>query len=188
MALAAMITTGLVAPPLAAQCQLQSSQSVQDFGHFSPYELETAATGRSKAGSVSVGQRFIQLNVTCVDSSRMAILFRGTGADGASFTMGDNGHFNLTVKDALVDGQPVNLGQVLNVGALPEQGSSSVDMLPGYYVVPLALSGLRLQSGRTLSMRVEINAYLKSDRLKIRDVTPFQGQVFFELDSSPAPP
>ncbi|MFJ3368217.1 hypothetical protein [Pseudomonas sp. NPDC086251] len=182
-ALNLMVLVCSLPPAFAAECQLQSSQSVQNFGHFNPYELAAA----SESGRASVGQRFIQLNVTCPAPTRMAILFRGTAADPDTFKMGEDGTFNLIAKDALVDGRPVNLGRVLSGAAMADHGAGSVKMAPGYYVVPLAQNGTRLE-GQAFSVRVEINAYLKSDRLKIRDVTPFQGQAFFELDTGVAVP
>ncbi|WP_130904894.1 hypothetical protein [Pseudomonas sp. Sample_22] len=183
LALNFIVLMGSLSPVFASECQLQSSQLVQDFGQFNPYELATT----SESGRASVGQRFIQLNVTCPQPTRMAILFRGTAVDPESFKMGENGSFNLIAKDALVDGRPVNLGRVLSGAAMVDHGTSSVKMAPGYYVVPLAQNGTRLE-GQAFSIRVEINAYLKSDQLKIRDVTPFQGQAFFELDTGIAVP
>jgi len=165
----------------AADCQLQSSQPVQDFGQFNPYEL-TKVPG---SDSASLGQRVLQLTVICPDPSTLAIVFRGAAAGAQRFKMGDAGQFSLTVKDALLDGQPVNLGRAMNPKATPEHAAASVQLTPEYYIVPLAISNSRPQQGKTLTLRVEINAYLKMDHLKIRDITPFQGQGFFELDAVP---
>lgn len=162
---------------LANDCQIQISQSVVDHGNLNPSTLRASAKSSSTA---ALDKRVMQLNVLCTDVKDMAVTFRGLASGPESYQISDKGEFDLTLKDARLDGNPVLLGLVNRAGEIPAESGPSVKLTPSHYVVPVVDHQVKV--GKVLSIKVELNARLFVEGLKVRDIAPLEGLGQFELN------
>jgi hypothetical protein len=176
MALAAILlcSTGTV---WANDCQIQVTQSVVDYGPFNPHALKASA---KSAASADLGKRFMQLNILCDDVQRMALSFQGLAYGLEGYKLSDNGEFELALKDARLDGEPVLLGAISSAGDTPGEGRNAMKLMPGQYLVPVV--NQQLKTGKALSISVVVDARLFVDRLKVRDVVELEGQGYFQVN------
>lgn len=161
----------------ANDCQVQLSQPVVDYGKLNPSVLRAGAKASPKA---SLGKRLLQLNVLCTDIKDMAVTFRGIAAGPLSYRLSNQGEFDLTLKDARLDGQPVLLGLVATPQETAGEIGRSVQLKPGHYVIPMR--DQKVLSGKAFSMKVEVDSRLSVDGLMLRDVADLEGQGQFELN------
>jgi hypothetical protein len=159
----------------ANDCQIMLTQPVVDYGAFNPHTLKATA----KSSLASLGKRVMQLNVMCADARNMAVTFHGVASGLESYQLSDKGEFDLTLKDAHLDGELVLLGSVSSVGEVPNESRNAVKLRPGKYLVPVLHQ--QLKTGKTLSVSVELDARLFVDGLNIRDAVIFEGQGNFEV-------
>lgn len=161
---------------LADDCEMQISQPVLDYGALNPDILRAGAKASATA---ALDKRRVQLNVLCPDSRSMAIAFRGAASGAEAYQLGDRGTFELVIKAARLDGVPVLVGTVSNIGEVPATASNSVNLVPGQYIVPVLAQKSSL--GKVFSMDIEVNSHLFTERLKVRDLVVLEGKGYFDL-------
>ncbi|MNC22221.1 hypothetical protein D3C75_702150 [compost metagenome] len=110
----------------------------------------------------------------------MAIIFHGAAAGSQSYQIGDKGEYDLILKDARMDGEPVLLGLVSSVGEAVAESGSSVQLTPGQYSIPMKNQAVKI--GKVLSMTVEFDTRIYVEALKVRDVHLLEGRGKFELN------
>lgn len=165
--------TGLV---FANDCQIQVSQPTVDYGSLNP---DMIRAGAKNSKTALLDKHYIQLYILCSEDRAMTIGFHAITADNESYQLGELGNFELTVKDAQLDGASVLLGTVSKVGDVPMVSEQELKLTPGKYIVPVASH--QLMSGKSLSLKVEVNSRLATEKLKIRDLTYLKGNGYFEL-------
>lgn len=160
----------------ANDCQTQINQSVVDYGNLNPAVLRNYSKSTLTA---SLEQRVLQLNIVCATPRALSLSFQAMASGPETFKLGNKGEFDLILSNAQLDGVSVLLGEISYLGDLPGRESSSAKLKPNHYIVPLV--GQRLMVGKSLSVRVEVNARLFVEGLNIRDVAAFDGQGYFYL-------
>lgn len=163
-----------------SDCNIQLSESTVDYGRLYPEKLTMSPMG----GLTSpLDKRSVVLNLSCSQPSDLTLFFKAPAAGQNAFLLGQQGTFSLRIRDALLDGHAVNLGQVQVPGdrSLKSGAASSLLLTPGYGVVPV-VNGLAAQ-GTSFSARVEIEASLthRAGSLSaIRDETPWVQEGTFD--------
>lgn len=117
MLMGGMLAFAHAAPPAAPDvtiptCNLQSGQTVVDFG------AHTRAQVSSVQGGMSPGERQITVTAVCSVSQVLKLRFAGAQRNG-QFAFGAAGYQKVMVMSAQVDGQPVML-------ALQKKGAESL--------------------------------------------------------------
>lgn len=156
----------LVQEASASACRVSLSQSLVDYGLM-------GGGGHPANQGISIGKRTVRLNVTCSGASVIAMRFQGAPADGQGYMFGRQGYFNLTLLHPTLDGKPVELAQWYN------HSERSGALLPGQALV--ALAGGVPATGRNFSAQVQIESWLSSAAIAVRDRTTLEGSGRFEL-------
>ncbi len=156
----------LLAGEASAACRLSLSQPLVDYGLL-------RSDGQSASQAVSMGKRTVRLNVVCPGATVIALRFDGTPANAEGYRFGRQDYFNLTLQHPLLDGKPVELAQLYNHA---ERGGA---LRPGQVLVVLA-GGLPA-TGRTFSAQVQVDTWLSSAAIAVRDKTTLEGNGRFEL-------
>lgn len=178
MAPAAFMFALLGAPAAqgAENCQMQISNNAVDYGSTTRAEL---LKKRVSPLMMSLGKRSVTLNATCQVPVLMTLFFRGGGADGNTYRLGNGGSFTLTLLNAKLDGRTVGLGGVMTAGQAPEAKADSLLLQPGMGAVPI-LNDVPVK-GSLLQVTVEIDASLSTTGSRLADRTTFRGAGNFEL-------
>lgn len=155
----------LLAGQAHASCRLSVNQPLVDHGLL-------RSDGQSANHAVSVGKRTVRLNVVCSQATVIALRFEGMPAEGQGFRFGQRGYFNLTLQHPLLDGKPVELARLYNHA---ERDST---LRPGQSLV--ALVGGLPATGRTFSAQVQVETWLSSAAMAVRDKTTLEGNGRFE--------
>lgn len=159
---------GLMTSPAAAAqdtaCDVVLSTTSVDYGRLTRATLAVEASGL-----LGLPARTLGIHVRCPEPRDMTIFFRGTpaGADGFRFT--DNGRFALHLRDAVVDGVPVDLGQVERQGGVPGRTGASLPWLPDHGLTPVKRGHIVM--GREFSAQIEILAQVDERSLTVVDTT-----------------
>jgi len=144
----------------AAECRLAVSRPEGDLGAF-------AAQG------VLLGKRTVHLNVVCPQDTLIALRFRGVPAVGQGFKFGEQGYFNLSLQQAVLDGRPAELAPLHN------RADRSGQLLQDQAMVVLAAGVPAV--GRVFSAQVQVETYLFDTTTAVRDKTVLEGGGRFEL-------
>lgn len=144
----------------AAECRLSLSRPEVDLGAF-------AGQG------VLFGKRTVHLNVVCPQDTLIALRFRGVPTVGQGFKFGEQGYFNLSLQQAVLDGRPAELAPLHN------RGDRSGQLLQDQAMVVLAAGVPAV--GRVFSAQVQVETYLFDATTAVRDKTVLEGGGRFEL-------
>lgn len=177
--LLAALLGGLGIAPVAAladDCQVAFAQPVLDFGRFNRTTLQV------QAGGPSLGTRSVDLTVSCPVAQPMPLLFRAVAADANRFRFGEQGSFALRLEDALLDGQPVELGSSSAGGQTPTRGARQLGWAPGHYLTPLR-AGVPVE-GQVLRARLQVQAWGGDSLFRLNDAQSWQTDGRLELGSS----
>jgi hypothetical protein len=162
----------------AEGCQMQLSPPLLDYGTLNPYELRFSARNMSTT-SASLGKRRMQLNVVCDETRVIAVAFRSLSSGPKAYQFGANGGFSLVIKSMQLDGVSVLPGLVSAPGDLPVINGGSLLLEPGHYAVPVL--NQHAVSGKTLTLDIEMETWLTTDALKVRDDMKLEGRGYFDL-------
>jgi len=146
---------------LADECQLTLSQSVLDYG------LMNRATRANTPGERSLGERRLSLNLNCPQPTDMTLFYRAMAATAERFRFAEHGSYTVRMSDAVLDGQPVDLGLISAVGQVPEAVASSLLWRPQQAIVPVR-GGVAVQ-GQSLSAQLELTAWAQEKASQVRD-------------------
>lgn len=136
----------------AADCQLLISNPDINYGRLNP------TTIREVAGRYPLASRQVSLSVHCLQSSDMTIRYNALPAGDGNYRFAEAGGYQLRLRDALLDGRPVQLGLLPAEGQAPSLVNSSLVWEAGHHVVPV-VEGVPVQ-GQTFSVTVDIDAWL----------------------------
>ncbi|WP_154670742.1 hypothetical protein [Luteibacter rhizovicinus] len=134
-----------------------------DYGRLSRATLAVEAKGM-----LGLPARTIGLHVRCDEPGDMAVMFRGAAADERGFLFTEAGRFVMRLRDARLDGVPVDLGQVdRGGGGVPGQVGASLAWNPDAALTPLAHGHAAM--GRDFSASIEITARVDEAALAVGD-------------------
>ncbi|WP_115632161.1 hypothetical protein [Buttiauxella agrestis] len=90
----------------AAQCDLNVSQIMTDFGTFNRGTLTVAANNQPQN---IIGKKVSTVTVTCPEPTRVALFYHApASASGKGFSLGSMAHLILVGSDAQADGHSIN--------------------------------------------------------------------------------
>lgn len=172
IALGVAAAIGLGSAPAWAECTLVLSHPQIDLGVVKRDSL--VVNGQLGA----LGQRTLSLDLQCDVESDLTLFYRGAAEDGERFKFGDRGDYQLQVRDAVVDGVPVDLGEVGVARQLPGRTEPSLSWRPEHGITPVK-DGLALH-GRSLQAHIDITVQAPMAAMRVQDETQWLAQALIE--------
>ncbi|MGY2259742.1 DUF1120 domain-containing protein [Pseudomonas sp. SDO55104_S430] len=156
----------------AEDCQFNLSQPLLDYG------LMNRAIRADSAAERNLGERRQSLNLSCAAPTDMSLFYRAMAATAQRFHFADRGSYQIRVRDAVLDGQSVELGLIAGAGQPPSETSSNLIWRPEHGVVPVR-SGAPTK-GRTFSAQLEVTAWVQEQGMQIRDAVTWEANGVFD--------
>jgi hypothetical protein len=156
----------------ADDCQLNLSQPVLDFG------LMNRAIRADSAAERNLGERQLSLNLSCSTPTDMSLFYRAMAATANRFHFAERGSYQIRIRDAVLDGQSVELGLIAAVGQPPALTASQVIWRPEHGVVPMQ-AGVPLR-GRTFSAQLKLTAWVREQGMQVRDAVAWETTGVFD--------
>ena len=174
LALAPFALTGYSALASAAtdDCQFNLSQPVLDYG------LMNRALRPDSAPERNLGERQLSLSLNCSQPTDMSLFYRALAATAERFHFAERGSYQIRIRDAVLDGQPVELGLIAGVGQSPAATASNLIWRPAHGVVPVQ-AGVPLQ-GRSFSAQLELTAWVQEQGMQVRDAVTWDVSGVFD--------
>jgi hypothetical protein len=147
-------------------CQLNVSQPVLDFG------LMNRATRFDTAPVRSLGERRLNLSLSCSRATDMSVFYRAMAATAERYHFAERGSYQIRVSEGVLDGRPVDLGLIAAAGQPPVHSASSVIWRPEHGIVPVS-TGLAVQ-GRSFSAQLEVTASVQEQAIQVRDAMTWE--------------
>jgi hypothetical protein len=163
--MAAWMFAVVFGPATSAQertCEVTLSATQVDYGRLSRAMLAVDAQG-----SLALPSRTVGLHVRCPEAHDMSVYFRSPAADANGYRFADHGRFSLRLRDALLDGVPVELGLVHRDGTAPSRTGATLPWLPDRGLAPLKDG--QIVTGREFSAQVEIETHVDDRALTVSD-------------------
>ncbi|WP_213878663.1 DUF1120 domain-containing protein [Pseudomonas sp. dw_358] len=172
LALGLAAATGLWSAPAWAACTLVSSQPDVDFGTLKRDTLQV------NGNLATLGERTLSLDLQCDVESDLTLFYRAAAQDGEGFRFGPQGHYQLRVRDAVVDGVPVDLGEIgVNRGVIGRT-DRSMHWRPEHGVAPVKEG--RVVRGTSLQAHIDITALAPLAATRVRDETQWLAPALIE--------
>ena len=174
LALAPFALTGYSALASAAtdDCQFNLSQPVLDYG------LMNRALRPDSAPERNLGERQLSLSLNCSQPTDMSLFYRALAATAERFHFAERGSYQIRIRDAVLDGQPVELGLIAGEGQSPAATASNLIWRPAHGVVPVQ-AGVPLQ-GRSFSAQLELTAWVQEQGMQVRDAVTWDVSGVFD--------
>lgn len=157
---------------LPDDCQLNLSQPVLDYG------LMNRALRPDLAPERNLGERYTSLSVSCSQPIDMSLFYRAMAATAERYHFAERGSYQMLIRDAVLDGQSVDIGLIAGVGQSPAQTGSSLIWRPEHGVVPV-LAGVPMQ-GRSFSAQLELTAWVQDQGMQLRDTLTWEASGVFD--------
>ncbi|MDQ0009502.1 hypothetical protein J2T07_001679 [Luteibacter jiangsuensis] len=171
-----VLTSMLLPAPVAyareAICEVTTGTARIDYGR-----LSRATTVSAESGELALPLRTARLDVSCSQPEDMTVFFRAMPLDARVFRFVDRGRFSLRLRDGLLDGERVDLGQLDRPGTTPARTGASLPWLPEQGIAPVKAG--HVVTGRVFSAYIDIDTRLDADALVVGDATQWlvQGRV-----------
>lgn len=174
LALAPMVLSGFtsLAWALPDDCQFNLSQSVLDYG------LMNRAIRPDSAPERNLGERRLSLSLSCSTPLDMSLFYRAMAATSERFHFAERGSYQIRIRDAVLDGQSVDIGLIAGVGQAPAITASSLIWRPEHGIVPV-LAGMPLP-GRSFSAQLELTAWVQEQAMQVRDAITWETSGLFD--------
>ena len=154
------------------ECQLSLSQAQLDFG------LMNRAVTPASTPDRLLGERRINLTLNCPQPTDMSLFYRAQGAGDERFRFTERGSYGLRVRDAVLDGQAVELGSIAGSGQAPSTTSAELQWRPDHGIVPMR--GGVAMSGRNLSLKIDVSAWASEEATRVRDAVTWDAAGLFD--------
>ncbi len=161
----ALLLAGLVGIGGAQACELSLSQGEIDYG------VLNRTTLKAGDGSWQLAPRQVMLQVSCPQPQDMRLFYRAQAAGPDGFALGQ-GRYRLELGQALLDGEPVALGGVID-------GRAKASLAPDRGAVTVK-GGVPVQ-GRQFSVPVNVVAEASESALRVTDLTQWQAAGVFDI-------
>lgn len=164
----------LISPHALAveECQLNLSQTQLDFG------LMNRAVALVPAPERLLGERQLSLTLNCPQPTDMSVFYRGLGAGPGRFRFTERGSYALQVREAVLDGQAVELGLIAGPRQAPSAIGDPLVWQPDHGVVPMR-GGVAV-TGRNLSLQLDARAWASEDAARVRDAVTWDTAGLFD--------
>ena len=163
--------------PLASastdDCQFNLSQPVLDYGLMNRSIRPDAASERN------LGERQFSLTLSCAQPIDMSLFYRAMAATAGRFHFAERGSYQMRIRDAVLDGQSVDIGLIAGVGQPPAETASSLIWRPEHGVVPVQ-AGVPVQ-GRSFSAQLELTAWVQEQGMQVRDAVTWEAYGAFDV-------
>jgi hypothetical protein len=154
--------------PALADCTLALGNSRVDFG-----TLDRSSLVR-QGNQILLGERSLGLTLSCDDDSDMLLFYRDSARDAGRFAFGPQGDYEVSVRDASLDGMDVTLGETGAAGEAPTRGENRHAWRPQRGLVPM--KGASVVRGKVLQAQLDIVARAPQAALRVRDQTQWVSQ------------
>ncbi|UVJ45137.1 DUF1120 domain-containing protein [Pseudomonas sp. LS1212] len=144
------LAASIFAPTVQAMgegCEVSISQTQIDYGLFNRTTL------KPQGGELPLGARSLRVNVNCAQPDAMTLFYRAVPAGAERFRFGEQGSYALRLRDALLDGEQVDLAQVAAAG----QAGAAIAWLPDKGLTPVKAGNIA--RGRSFSARLDVSAW-----------------------------
>ncbi|WP_445147354.1 DUF1120 domain-containing protein [Dyella sp. Tek66A03] len=151
------------------------SQPVVDYGRLNRTTLT------AQYGQLPLDTRSVIVTMSCPVNTDMTLWFRAPAATADRFLWSGvvPGSYALSVSDAVLDGEVVDLGEVTTSGTTPSPIATRLAWRPDRGVAPVHEG--RVVSGRVFSIRVNVEASLDERAIKnLRDITTWRSSGLIE--------
>jgi hypothetical protein len=169
-----------IGPPgftaMDSRCSLSAGGATVDYGVMSRWELQDA-TGESNA--LTPGKRTVTVTVVCPYVQPMRLSLRGEAAANGNLRYGDKGHLRLHLREAELDGRSVQVATTTSNGVLNASPTSTLVLAPGQTFA--AASGGAVASGRTLTLRLDLEPILPEGEARVSAQRISEAQLTLEL-------
>ncbi|MGF6557588.1 hypothetical protein ABIA48_003968 [Pseudomonas sp. S30_BP2TU TE3576] len=174
LTLGTLMLSGLAphASALADECKLTLSQTVLDYG------VMNRAIRANGPQERTLGERRLSLNLNCAQPTDMTLFYRAMAATAERFRFTGDGSYAVRMSDAVLDGQPVELGLISAAGQVPEATASSLLWRPQQAIVPVR-GGVTAQ-GQSFSAQLELTAWAQEKALQVRDAVTWETTGLFD--------
>jgi hypothetical protein len=156
----------------ADECQFNLSRPELDYG------LMNRAIRPDSAPERNLGERQLSLSLSCPHPTDMSVFYRAMAATAERFHFAERGSYRMRIRDAVLDGQSVEIGLIAGVGQPPAETASSLIWRPAHGVVPVQ-AGVPLQ-GRTFSAQLELTAWVQEQGMQVRDAITWETTGVFD--------
>jgi hypothetical protein len=162
--------------PLASasvdECQFNLSPPVLDYG------LMNRAIRPDSALERKLGERQLSLTMSCSQPMDMSLFYRAMAATTERFHFAERGSYQVRIRDAVLDGQSVEIGLIAGVGQPPAETASNLIWRPEHGVVPMQ-AGVPVQ-GRSFSAQLELTAWVQEQGMQVRDAVTWEAYGVFD--------
>lgn len=165
-------TTGLWSTSVRAECSLALSQSDVDLGTLKRDSLTVSGS------LATLGERSMSVDLQCDTQSDLTLFYRATAQDAEQFRFGGQGQYRLRMRDAVVDGVPVDLGEIAVINEAPSHAERSAPWRPERGLTPVKDG--RVLQGKSLQAHVDITASAPLAALRVRDETRWLAPALIE--------
>jgi len=153
-------------------CQFNLSQPVLDYG------LMNRAIRPDSAPERNLGERQLSLTLNCSNPIDMSLFYRAMAATANRFHFAERGTYQLRIRDAVLDGQSVDIGLIAGVGQAPAHTASNLIWRPDHGVVAVK-AGVPVQ-GRSFSAQLEVTAWVQEQGMQVRDAVTWEATGVFD--------
>ncbi|QFG32167.1 DUF1120 domain-containing protein [Pseudomonas umsongensis] len=153
-------------------CQFNLSQPVLDYG------LMNRAIRPDSAPQRQLGMRQLSLTLSCTQPIDMSLFYRAMAATAERFHFAERGSYQVRIRDAVLDGQSVEIGLVAGAGQPPSKTASTLIWRPEHGVVPVQ-AGVPVQ-GRSFSAQLELTAWVQEQGMQVRDAVTWEASGAFD--------
>ncbi|WP_237885310.1 DUF1120 domain-containing protein [Pseudomonas sp. PGPR40] len=157
---------------LPDECQFNLSQPVLDYG------LMNRAIRPDSTPERNLGERQLSLSLSCAKPIDISLFYRAMAATAERFHFAERGSYQVRIRDAVLDGQTVEIGLIAGIGQPPVITASNLIWRPGHGVVPVQ-AGVPLQ-GRSFSAQLELNAWVQEQGRQVRDAVTWETDGVFD--------
>ncbi|MCW2267541.1 DUF1120 domain-containing protein [Pseudomonas sp. JUb96] len=149
-------------PLLAAnadECRLLSSPEQIDYGTLDRSRLTP------QQPALALPEKTTQIHLSCTHPVDLSLFFKAEFLDSERWRLTDKGHLRIKAGNAVVDGEPVELGLLSHPGAAPGPAAASLDWRPQHGMTPVR-AGQTLR-GRSLSLTLTLEGELSASAFQV---------------------
>ncbi|WP_343554125.1 hypothetical protein [Pantoea sp.] len=156
-------------------CSLSLSQHRIDYPLQSRWQLQQQAAGMQR----SFGTQNVLLMANCSESQAIDLQILGTSGQYQTLLFGKKGILQVKVRDAHLDGKPVELMLQRGETMIPMSENKTLSLLSGDRLKAMEFG--HVVTGKKLFMQLEIEPLLPSDELRVASLTTHEATLTLRL-------
>lgn len=161
----------------AEECQITLSQNDVNYNQIRRDDVVTTQQNWHK-----LTEREVNVNVSCPETQKMAVLAQGVSGEKGRFLFGSRGGVGLKVGHVTVDGKPYSVGKTTDqVNFTPESGAASPIYLRNNEAV-IAVENNTVPEGKQMNFTVTLFPVLNDSMFTGNtDNTPIEADIVWQL-------